>query len=357
MKGMTIEEGINQVYGGGAHVVILGAGASIASTIKNPEKSNKKLPSMDNLIDVVGLTDLVQRIPEELYDNNFETLYSNLYFNDSNSQIIKEIELRVNRYFKNMLLPDEPTIYDYLVLSLRNKDLIATFNWDPFLFQAWNRNAEFVENLPNLCFLHGNVAIGYSAEDKLRGPSGMQARIDGGVFRPTKLLYPVAQKNYTSDEFIKNEWERVKYYLGKDYITKRVTIFGYGAPDSDVEAIKLLNEAWGTSDDRSMEQFEIINVLPPDELRKKWSGFIHTHHYEITDNYFGSSLAYNPRRTFESYFSHNMPRTIKEAFRNSNPIPKDFKTMTELWEWHKPLIEAEERKEEENKLTEENNEG
>ncbi|MDP2692910.1 MAG: hypothetical protein Q8O88_04695 [bacterium] len=344
---MTKEEGINQVYGGGGHVVILGAGASIASTMRNPEKSGKRLPSMNNLTEVVGLTDLIQYIPKKLYDKNFETLYSNLHSDDSNSKLIKEIELRVNSYFRNMKLPDEPTIYDYFVLSLRNKDLIATFNWDPFLFQAWNRNKEYVVNLPNLCFLHGNVAIGYSSEDKERGPIGMKARSEGGIYKPTKLLYPVEQKNYTSDEFINYEWERIKYYLGKDYTTKRVTIFGYGAPDSDVEAVKLLNDAWGTPEDRAMEQFEIINVLPEDELRKKWRGFIHSHHYDITDNYFGSSLAYNPRRTFESYFSHNLPRTTKEAFRNNNPVPQDFRTMEELWEWHKPLIEAEEKKDSE----------
>ena len=344
MTGMTIEEGINQVYGGGGHVVILGAGASIASTIRNPEKSKKQLPSMDNLIEVVGLNDLIQYIPEELFDKNFETLYSNLHSDDSNSKIIKEIELRINCYFRNMALPDQPTIYDYMVLSLRNKDLIATFNWDPFLFQAWNRNKKYVDNLPNLCFLHGNVAIGYSSEDKERGPVGMKARIDGGVYKPTKLLYPVENKNYTSDEFINYEWERIKYYLGKDYTTKRVTIFGYGAPDSDVEAVKLLNEAWGTPNDRTMEQFEIINILPEDELREKWGGFIHSHHYDIANNYFDSSLAFNPRRTFESYYSHNLPRTPKEAFRSNNPIPQNFKTMEELWEWHNPLIEAEERK-------------
>jgi hypothetical protein len=56
---MTREEGIQTVYGGPIHVVILGAGASIASTIHNPEPSGKKLPSMDNLIDVVGLRQIL----------------------------------------------------------------------------------------------------------------------------------------------------------------------------------------------------------------------------------------------------------------------------------------------------------
>ncbi len=341
MTGISIEEGINQVYGGGGHVVILGAGASIASTLRNPEINGKLLPSMDNFSDFVKLNDLIKKIPEKLRANNFEKLYGNLHSNNPDSEILKEIEDRIISYFKDMQLPPEPTIYDYLVLSLRGKDLIATFNWDPFLFQAWNRNSQFTKDLPHLSFLHGNVAIGYSKEDKQCGPSGMYMRPDGGFFEPTKLLYPIEQKNYTDDEFINIEWERLKSWMSKESGTVRVTVFGYGAPVSDVEAVSLLNDAWGTPDDRAMEQFEIVNTTPEEQLRKRWNGFIHSHHYDITDNYFSSSLAYNPRRTGESYFSHIQPITISEAFRHSNPIPQDFKTLDELWKWHEPLIEAE----------------
>ncbi len=344
MTGMTKEEGINQVYGGGGHVVLLGAGASIASTYRNKERNGKNLPSMDNFIDIVGLHDLVDRIPENLLASNFEKLYGNLHSDNPKSEIITEIEERIKDYFGNMELPEEPTIYDYMVLALRGKDLIATFNWDPFLYQAWVRNRKFTDDLPHLSFLHGNVAIGYSKEDKRCGPVGYQMRRDGGIFEPTKLLYPVEQKNYTEDEFINHEWDRIKYWLSKDSGTVRATIFGYGAPVSDVEAVSLLNNAWGTPDDRNMEQFEVIDITPEDELRKRWDGFIHSHHYDITDNYFGSSLAYNPRRTSESYFSHYMPNSPSEAFRHSNPIPQDFKTLDEFWKWHEPLIEAEMKK-------------
>ena len=344
MAGITKEEGINQVYGGGGHVVLLGAGSSIASTYRNGERSGKKLPSMDNFVDIVGLHDLIKEIPEKLLASNFEKLYGNLHSDNPNSGIIKEIEERIKTYFGNMELPDEPTIYDYMVLSLRGKDLIATFNWDPFLYQAWVRNRKFTENLPHLSFLHGNVAVGYSKEDKRCGPVGYQMRRDGGVFEPTKLLYPVEQKNYIDDEFINIEWERVKQWLSKDSGTVRATIFGYGAPVSDIEAVELLNNAWGTPDERNMEQFEVIDITKEEELRKRWNGFIHSHHYDITNNYFGSSLAVNPRRTSESYFNHILPMTISEAFRESNPVPQNFKTLDELWEWHEPLIEAELKK-------------
>ena len=173
MTGLSREQGIQRVIGGGGHVVILGAGASIASTLNNPEKNGHLLPSMDNLISVVGLTDIVKILPEELKSDNFEQLYSNLYSDNPESDEILEIEKRVFQYFSSLELPDTPTIYDYLVMSLRSKDLIATFNWDPFLFQAWCRNHHIGEN-PHLSFLHGNVAIGYSPEDKRCGPAGMR---------------------------------------------------------------------------------------------------------------------------------------------------------------------------------------
>ncbi|WP_142529973.1 hypothetical protein [Pedobacter westerhofensis] len=344
---MSKEAGIQQVFGGGGHVVILGAGASIASTMRNGERSGKRLPSMDNFIDVVGLHDIVEGLPDDLRATNFETLYSKIHNDNPDSEILQAIQSRVQLYFGDMHLPDEPTIYDYLVLSLRSKDLIATFNWDPFLYQAWVRNREFTKDMPHLSFLHGNVAIGYSPEDKRCGPAGYSCRRDGGVLKPTQLLYPIEKKNYTDDEFINGEWERVKYWMGKDGSTKRVTVFGYGAPTSDVEAVSLLNTAWGTPEDRVMEQFEVIDLVDEETLKERWSGFIHTHHYDISDSYFKSSLASNPRRTSESYFSHIQALTIEEAFRVNNPVPNDFTSLEQLWDWHRPLIEAEAAKDQE----------
>ena len=335
----TKEDRIKTVMGGGRHVVILGAGASIASTIRNPELKGKKLPSMDNFNDIVGLNEIVETLPSHLVTRNFEELYSNLHKDNPNSTQIKEIERRVYDYFRDMELPKEPTIYDHLVLSLRPKDLIATFNWDPFLYQAFVRNQK-VADMPYFSYLHGTVALGYSKEDKRPGPAGWYSKATKNYFVPTRLLYPVDQKNYNQDEFISMEWDRLKAWLNSE-TTKRVTIFGYGAPKSDFEAVKMLIDSWGTRDERNMEQFEIIDVRAEGTVRKSWGSFIHSHHYDYSTNYFESSLAYNPRRTSESYFQHYMPNTPSEAFSDSNPIPHDLKTLEELWAWHKPLVEAE----------------
>ena len=341
MKGMSIEEVINQVFGGGGHVVILGSGASIASTLDNPELNGKKLPSMDNLIEIIGLSHIAEKVPEALKHKNFEKLYSNLYKSGKYPDVLSEIEEHIHEYFGNMQLSEKPTIYDYLVLSLRGKDLIATFNWDPFLYQAWVRNSEFTDDLPHIAFLHGNVAIGYNSIEKISGPNGYQARKDGGIFFPTQLLYPIEHKDYNSDEYIKTQWEIVTHWLSKKSSTVRATIFGYSAPETDVEAVTLLNDAWGNPDDRAMEQFEIIDIVPEKELRNRWKGFIHSHHYDVVSDYFDSSLALNPRRTSESYFSHYEPLTPSEAFRLNNPIPRNLRTLEDLWAWHKPLLQAE----------------
>ena len=340
---MTTEEGINQVFGRGGHVVILGAGASIASTSRNPEKGGKALPSMDNFIDVVDLSDILKSVPQEFKAQNFETLYGNLHRVNPESEEIAEIEKRVRSYFESMKLPDQPTIYDYLILSLRDRDLIATFNWEPFLFHAWNRNRKLTDNLPCISFLHGSVSIGYSDKIKRGGPSGAYLPDKEVYFEPTRLLYPVEQKNYTNDDFISMEWERVKYWLSKESGTVRATVLGYGAPASDVEAVSLLSNAWGNNSDRDMEQFEVIDIAEEEELRTRWSKFIFSHHYNIVRDYFQSSLALNPRRTSESYFSHYQPMSSSEAFRKNNPVPTNFRTLEELWEWHEPLIEAEKR--------------
>lgn len=351
---MTREEEIIKVYAGKPHVIILGAGASIASTIRNPEPSAKRLPSMYNITDVVGLRDIVDALPEGVYDDNFETLYSRLYDLNPESPEIIEINKRIYSYFSEMKLPEEPTIYDYLVLSLRAKDTIATFNWDPFIYQAWTRNQPFFtegkslrecDNLyqfpPNILFLHGCVSIGYDAKYVASGPSGYNAYTANGelcYFEPTNLLYPVTHKDYNSDPYIKSQWNMLQRELKE---AKRVTVFGYSAPKTDVEAIDLLKEAWGNVDARAYEQFELIDIREENQVKESWNEFIHSHHYDYHTDFFECSLAIHPRRTFESYHHWCFPMTPSEAFQEGNPVPKKFFTLEEMWEWFRPLHAAE----------------
>jgi len=45
--------------------------------------------------------------------------------------IARRVEQVIDEYFET-LNADTPTLYDHLILSLRPKDVIATFNWDRF---------------------------------------------------------------------------------------------------------------------------------------------------------------------------------------------------------------------------------
>ena len=335
--GMTREEGIDTVYDGPSHVVILGAGASIASNACNPEPSGKRLPSMEDFVEVVGLGDLVHSVEVGGTSGNFEEVYSRIHAKDPNSPALAEIESRVADYFSSLTLPSTPTIYDYLVMALRPKDLVATFNWDPFLYDAFTRN-QHVARMPRLSFLHGNVSIGYSKEDGQAGPAGRTSKSTGHVFVPTQLLYPVTQKNYNDDEFIAREWERFERCLRQ---ASRVTIFGYSAPETDVAAMDLMSAAWGNPGQRNMEQFEFIDILPEDVLTQRWDRLIFTGHYDCHTSYFQSSLALFPRRTGERFMHTYLPRTDHEMMQKPNPVPPHFGTLEEMSEWHQPLIMAE----------------
>lgn len=326
---------------GGCHVVILGAGASIAASLRDPEPHGLKLPSMNNLPDVVGLNGVLSHFPKELIQDNFEATYSNIVEHNPDNPYLKEMNDLIYAYFSSMELPMKPTIYDYLVMSLRDKDVIATFNWDPFLYQAWWRNALHGSS-PQLLFLHGNVAVGYNEEKNMIGRAGMYAKGTNTYFEPTQLLFPVKHKNYSSNTYIKLAWDILQARLNKETCnTHNVTIFGYSAPVTDVEALGMMKKAWDNVENRELEQFEIIDVRSEEDVTNSWKGFIHTHHYDYRTSFFESSLAQYPRRTDEAFFCHYLPLTPEEAFVESNPVPQDFQTFEEMWDWFQPLIDKE----------------
>ncbi len=328
---VSAEEEINQIIVGKPHVVILGAGASYAA-FPGGDKHGRKFPLMNNLIETLGLQDLIARTGLRFASSNFEDIYASIHKESSLIDIREELEAEVYRYFGEMELPDHPTIYDHLVLSLRNKDFIATFNWDPFLVQAIRRNGRRFK-LPRVLFLNGNVEVAYCADGHMMGNNGAACSHCGSLLTPTKLLYPVSEKNYHVDEFISRQWATVADVLKHAFM---VTIFGYGAPTSDASAIELLKTAWGDINDRSLEEFEIIDVRQEDDLRRTWSPFIHTHHYRVKSNFYDSWIANHPRRTGEAYWN----QFIEAKFIENNPLPKEA-DFPELWEWYSRLQEVE----------------
>ena len=147
------------------HVVILGAGATMAA-IPDGDKNGKKSSVMNGFIEALRMTEILKGIKLKTSSNNLEDIYSELHGRPECDSIREELDRRIREYFSGLELPSQPNIYDLLLLALRKKDLVATFNWDPLLLQAYQRACKLTNDLPNMAFLHGNVLVGYCRSHK-----------------------------------------------------------------------------------------------------------------------------------------------------------------------------------------------
>jgi hypothetical protein len=263
---------------------------------------------------------------------NLEDVYSDLH-QMKHRDLVVEVEEGIRRYFESLCLPARPTIYDYLLLSLREKDVVATFNWDPFLIQA-ARRSPWPDRLPKLNFLHGNVLSGscFEHDVPVQALSYEPCPQCGRSLEKSRLLFPVREKNYDSDRMISASWKQIRSDLEASFM---VTVFGYGAPKSDAVAIALLKDAlrqW------HINQFEIVDVRSEEELRDLWEPFVeqHKYHYKTHDNFLASWLALHPRRTGEALKLQYWDGEFIENRRL--PI---FETFEDLWQWFEPLLTEE----------------
>lgn len=309
------------------HVVILGAGASRAA-FPNGDAKGRRLPVMADLADCLDLRPTMKTAG--FADNaDFESIYDELATSNRNPPLKADIESRVRSYFAAMELPETPTLYDYLLLSLRDKDYIATFNWDPFLAKAFIRNRG-AWSLPRILFLHGNVEIGLCATDRTKGFIGHNCDKCGAPLQPTKLLYPVRQKNYNADPFIAAEWKELEAALTDGYM---LTIFGYGAPATDVEAVDLLLRGWGQNPTFELAEVQIVDIRPSNDLKKTWERFLCRTHYGTTANLWDTWLMRHPRRSGEALA---MATLQNNPFRE-NRFPT-LKSLSQLHAWIAPLV-------------------
>ena len=307
-KELTKEE-IFEIENTRPHVVILGAGATIAA-IPNGDKHGNPCSVMHGFVKNLGLDSILASVELSTKSDNIEDIYSELYERGDECKDVREqLEDAIFEYFSKLQLPDEITIYDKIVLALTSKDIIATFNWDPLLIQAYNRARRITDNLPKLTFLHGNVAVGYC--DKC-GHFGALQRIKcdncGNIYKRSPLLYPVKHKDYNSNQFIKQEWINLEHHLCR---AKMVTIFGYSAPKTDVEAALMLKEAFEKY--LPAQRFNHIDIIERpnfehDNLSNTWREFINDSncYYEIHESLYDSYLANSPRRTVECLYKRNM---------------------------------------------------
>lgn len=314
------------------HIVILGAGASVAA-FPEGDVNGKVLPTMDNLIEVLELESILAQSGIEYKGQNFEAVYSKLYEKEPVSDVLNEIDKAVYAYFDSLQLPEQPTLYDHLLLSLRPKDIVATFNWDPFLFDAWRRNKDKVP-MPEIVHLHGNVRVAHCPDHPTYGEHGMICPECKRDLIPTRLLYPVTMKNYSDDTFIKTEWEVLRRCLQNDQ-AMTLTIFGYSAPTTDKEAIDLMRSAWDR-DERFIERVEIIDIKNKEDLLEQWDPFIVQYYLDHFVNFYKSRIPTYPRRTCEILVSATVFGQLVE--NNTLPRGADF---SELLSWLEPLVEAE----------------
>ena len=302
------------------HVVLLGAGATMAA-IPNGDKNGRKSSVMDGFIEKLGMSSVIDKVGLHTNSNNLEDIYTELFERPDCESVRKQLDEKIREYFSCLEIPDEPNIYDLILLSLRKKDLVATFNWDPLLLQAYQRAIRITKDLPSLAFLHGNVLVGYCLNHKYGGKIDNICPECKEAFHPSRLLYPIRHKNYAADPFTQDNWNIIRNAFHRAYL---VTVFGYSAPVTDVEAISLLKESWGKIDDRNLEDFEFIDIRSEDELVDSWSEFIHSHHYTVVNDFFDSSLARYPRRTTVELFD----RTMNCVWSESDPTFSFRENMT-----------------------------
>ncbi|MEA4863291.1 MAG: hypothetical protein AB7F40_07965 [Victivallaceae bacterium] len=333
----SIEEEIDDLRIRRPHLVILGAGASLAA-LPDGDLNGYKLPLMKNFASITGIDVLLREaeIPEP-YDD-FEALYSDIIANPALSELTEDINTYIDQYFSKLELPTEPTLYDLLVLSLRPKDVIATFNWDPFLTQAVQRNLNIINGMvPQILFLHGNVTFKYCSPCKKAFPNQNICPYCNKSLSSAPLLYPIKNKNYANNQAISAHWNNFKNALNQAFC---VTILGYGAPKTDIDAIEAMKAAWGTPAEREFEQIEIIDVADENIVHERWREFIHSHHYDVKTDFKNSYIARYPRRSCEALWN----RLMECKWFGRDGIDVKQQSWSSLYESILPRIYAEHKK-------------
>lgn len=328
---MTHEELANLEMEKRPHVVILGAGASRAA-FPNGDGSGRQIPVMNDLVRLTGLGDMLESAGIEWRHRNFEELYAELRTDGASQETTVAVEQHIRSYFEAMQLPGWPCLYDHLLLSLRSKDVIATFNWDPFLMDAYRRNAHH-RQLPHVLFLHGCVRAGMCRVEHGAGWLGHDCRVCGAPLEPVPLLWPIKEKKYSEQRFIAEQWHNLGVAMENAFM---LTIFGYAAPSSDEEAVSLMKQAWWKVRNREIEQIELINIAPRQELLTSWDAFFTRDHYEVRKDFYESWSARHPRRSCEACWDQFMEIHV----RADSAIPRDA-DFTQLADWFRPLLEAE----------------
>lgn len=255
---------------------------------------------------------------------DFEGFFSSLFLSGA-VELREQIERRVFAFFDSIEISPLVTLYDRLTLSLRRKDLIASFNWDPLLAYAYRRNGH-LGTLPGLAFLHGNVKLGVCEPDKHLGWSDDSCVVCGNALRAVPLLYPVTKKDYSTDIAIAQQWNLLESQLDRAYF---VTVFGWSAPTTDSDARRRIVDHIQSNTLSNFLEVEIIDIdaanLVATALAPLVGGRVH---WGTMTSIRDSWLTRHPRLTCEALFQATMMNDPIAPCR----IP-DTESLSELQDW------------------------
>jgi hypothetical protein len=143
------------------------------------------------------------------------------------------------------------------------------------------------------------------------------------------------EKNYTDDPFISSQWESLQFYIQYAY---RITIFGYSAPVSDVDARELMLKVWRANQVRDFSQLEVVDIKSKKQLKETWSDFIVRNNYGFLKKIFDTYMFHYPRRSCDAFAG----ATLQQRPWKENKMSW-FKSLDELQQWVTPLVEEERR--------------
>ena len=351
-----------------SHVVLLGAGASIAvmkamQTIPTYDKTSRLLvtppPAMNDFLKVAGLDYILKDINIHTSSNNLEDIYTELSLRSQNEPKIKEVcsilENEIRDYIGRFYYPrNQLSLYDLLILTLRRKDCIYTFNWDPLIYDARARvayemgrwlNKDATDYLPNIMYLHGNAKLGYCLKDKQIGQIQGYCSKCQQELKPMPLLYPTKKKHYSDGEYIEDAWKRLEHY---NSLSPLLTVWGYSSPDSDNEAQEKIFQSWCCQEridgclhvNNKIKHLEVINTDRTTQFRNKWEKYTNPAiPPSFYDNISESVLFKFPRSTIEKYVIPNVRGKLDLGLYSN--ILSSIKTWEDAKNFFLPMLNSE----------------
>ncbi|MBP5641041.1 MAG: hypothetical protein J6X55_16290 [Victivallales bacterium] len=325
------------------HIMLLGAGASVAVM----KDLGLTAPSpMKGFLKNAGLEDCLKGVTLKTKSDNLEDIYQELCVSPEHKDICQKLELGIVEYMRGFHLPKgRLSIYERIILSMTGNDRIYSFNWDPLLPEAFANVLDAYrqwliptpqEHLPEIHYLHGNVAVGYCAEhENLEdGFSGRKCTQCGKTYIDTELLYPNGKKVPT-DCYGKTVFNWFKEDL---FRSPFLTVFGYSAPDADNDYIADILSNWkGTQyGNLFFKHIEVIDIAHGNHLWRKWRPFYKDRSYFSYYKAISKSYLFNHPRTMindwieEKYNGNwNIPK---------NPLPRINK-WTDALRFFRPLLQ------------------